>query len=70
MIYFNHFALEMILLTILQNVAFYLFNYYDNFLKRYISILQGKSSFLVLNDFTKYFSETRINEILNKCLNS
>ena len=34
-----------------------------------ISILQDKSNFLRLHSFTKCFSGSRVNQIVNKCLN-
>ena len=30
---------------------------------------QGKSNFIVLHDFMKCFSDTRVNQIVNKCFN-
>ena len=52
--FLNCFAWKMILLNILQNVPIYLniLFCYDNFLKFYVSILQAKSNFLVLHNFT------------------
>ena len=48
--FLNYFALKMILLNILQNFAIYLFCFtHDNFSKWYISILQGKLKFLLLD---------------------
>ena len=34
-----------------------------------ISIIHGKSNFLRLHNFTKCFSDSRVNQIVNKCLN-
>ena len=45
------------------------FHNYDNFWKWYSSILQDKLSFLMLHNFMKLLSGTRVNEIVNKCLN-
>ena len=49
------------------NILFYLFN---NFSKWCISILHDKSNFLMLHDFMKKVSDTRENQIVNKCLHS
>ena len=64
----RHHRSKIILLNILQNVVIYLifcFAYYGNFWKWYISILQDKLNFLVLHNFTKCFSDTRVNQIAN-----
>ena len=54
-----------------HNLFFQIFchAHYDNFLKWCISVLQDESNFLVLHDFTKCFSDNRVNQIVNKCLN-
>ena len=50
-------------------IEIFYFAHYNNFLKLYISILQGKSDFRLLYNFTKCFSGTRVNQIVNICLN-
>ena len=50
-------------------IYIFCFAYYCNSLKRYISILQEKSNILELHNFTKCFSGTRVNQILDKYFN-
>ena len=61
--FLNYFASKMILLNVLQNLGIYLFCFahYGN--------SSEKSNFLVLHNFTKCFSGTQVNQIVNKCLN-
>ena len=51
-------------------IQIFCFTHYEKFLKSYISILRDKSSSLVSHDFTKCFSDTRVNQIVNKCFSS
>ena len=64
--FMNYFASTMIWLKIFQNVAIYLFKYFVSYIMTYISILQDKSKFVLLHNFVKYFSDTRLNQIVNK----
>ena len=68
----NYFASKMILLNILQDVAIYSCKYFvfahnGNFSKRYISILQNKSNFFVLHNFTKNLYSIKVSQLVNKC---
>ena len=40
--------------------------FYDNFSKLYISIRQDTLNFLVLHNFTKCFSGTRVNQLVKR----
>ena len=62
--FMNYFASTMIWLKIFQNVAIYLFKYFVSYIMTYISILQDKSKFVLLHNFVKYFSGTRVNQIV------
>ena len=60
----------MILLNNLQNVAIYLIFFVSHTIiisGNDVSILQDKSNFLLLLNFTKCFFDTRVNQIVNKC---
>ena len=72
--FWNYFASKMVLLDILQNVTIYLFKYFVS----HIMIILRNDTFLYsrinqislcLHNFTKCFSGTRVNQIVNKCLN-
>ena len=62
--FLNYTVPKMIQLNFLKNVTIYLFKYFVSHIMTYISILQNKSEFLVLNNFTKCFSGTRVNQIV------
>ena len=65
----NYFAPKMIRLNILQNVVIYLLKYFVLDIITYTSTQQDKSKFLLFHNFKKFFSGTRLNETVNKCLN-
>ena len=62
--FLNQTVPKMIQLNFLKNVTIYLFKYFVSHIMTYISILQNKSEFLVLHNFTKCFSGTRVNQIV------
>ena len=62
--FLNYTVPKMIQLNFLKNVTIYLFKYFVSHIMTYISILQNKSEFLVLYNFTKCFSGTRVNQIV------
>ena len=62
--FLNYTVPKMIQLNFLKNVTIYLFKYFVSHIMTYISILQNKSEFLVLHNFTKCFSGTRVNQIV------
>ena len=62
--FLNYLASTMIWLKIFQNVAIYLFKYFVSYIMTYISVLQDKSKFVLLHNFAKYFSGTRVNQIV------
>ena len=59
----------MIRLNIVQNVVIYLLKYFVLDIITYTSTQQDKSKFLLFHNFKKFFSGTRLNETVNKCLN-
>ena len=62
--FFNYIAPKMIWLSILKNVAIYLFKYFVSHIVRHVSIVEDKSKFLVLHNFMKCFSGSWVNQIV------
>ena len=62
--FLNHIAPKMIWLNILKNVTVCLVKYFVSHIVTHITRLQDKSKFILLHNFMKCFSCTRVNHIV------